>query len=271
MTCPVCFENLVKVSSFPKASMLSKTKQQDRQHVRHYNSVLTLMLLRQFVPYPSTVHSTEQVRVRVLGTEVPHIYMGHMSHIYTQWWSLTRLGSHHGTSDKTGLAQRHRSGCAKTAPSPTNGNLNYHHLQRRLPLPGVCVPHSWLVALRAVAVFFGVWKSFTTSTLFFASPVADLVLDVLSRRRTRSCRLSKSDFRVRISAAAFVAHAVISAAQAFNSTVSVGRMASSELNRLGLGLRGFPVISPPRWGTGRYSGAFWGAGRRSLDAWPRSA
>ena len=117
-----------------------------------------------------------------------------------------------------------------------------------------------------MAVSFGVWKSSTTSTLFFASPVADLVLDVFSRRRTRSSRLSCSDFRVRISAAAFLAHAVISAAQAFNSTVSVGRMASSELNRLGLGLLGFPMISPPRWGTGRYSGASWGAGGPSLNA-----
>ena len=150
------------------------------------------MLLCQFVPYPHTVHCTEQVRVRVPGTEVPHIYMGHKSHIYSQWWSLTRLGSHHGKSDKTGLAYKHRSGCAKTAPSPTNG------LQRRLPLPGICVPLSWLVALLAVAVFFGVWKSSTTSTLFFASPVADFVLDVLSRRRTRSCRLSTFDFRVRM-------------------------------------------------------------------------
>ena len=227
------------------------------------------MLLRQFVPYPGTVHCTEQVQVRVPGTEVPHIYMGHMSHIYTQWWSLTRLGSHDGKSDKTGLAQRHRSWFAKTAASPTNGIFNYHRLQRRMPLPGVCVPLSWFVAPLAAAVFFGVWKSSTTSALFSASPVADL--DVLSRQRTRSCRLSTSDFRVRISAAAFLAHAVISAAQAFNSSVLVGRMASSELNGLGLGLRGFPVISPPRWGTGRYSGAFWLAGRRSLDAWPRSA
>ena len=117
-----------------------------------------------------------------------------------------------------------------------------------------------------MAVFFGVWRSSTTSTLFFASPVADFVLHVLSGQRTHSCRLSTSDVRVQISAAAFLAHAVISAAQAFNSTVLVGRMASSELHRLVLGLRGFPVISPPRWGTGRYSSVFWGAGRRSLDA-----
>ena len=89
---------------------------------------------------------------------------------------------------------------------------NYHRLQRRLPLPGVCVPLSWLVAPLVVAVFFGVWKSSTTSTFFFASPVADFVLDVFSRRRTRSCRLSYSDFRVRISAAAFLAHAAISRA-----------------------------------------------------------
>ena len=30
VACPVCFENLAKVFSFPKTSMLSKTKQQDR-------------------------------------------------------------------------------------------------------------------------------------------------------------------------------------------------------------------------------------------------
>ena len=191
--------------------------------------------------------------------------MGFKSHIYLVV-EPDKTGLHHGKSDNTGLAHRHRSGCAKTAPSPTNGILNYHRLQRRLPLPGVCVPLSWLVAPLAVAVFFGVWKSSRTSTLFSASHVADFALDVFSRRRTRSCRLSNSDFRVRVSAAAFLAHAVISAAQAFNSTVSVGRMARSELNRLGLGLRGFPVISPPRGGTVRYSGAFWGAGGRSLDA-----
>ena len=224
------------------------------------------MLLRQFVPYPGTVHCTEQVRVRVPGTEVPHIYMGHMSHIYTQWWSLTRLGSHHGKSDKTGLEWVCQD-CTlsnkqnfKLSPSPTTAAT------------ARCLRSTVLVGCSAGdGCLFRILEASTTSTLFFASPVADFALDVFTRRRTRSCRLSTSDFRVEISAAAFLAHAFISAAQAFNSTVSVGRMASSELNRLGLGLRGFPVISPPHWGTGRYSGAFWGAGRRSLHAWPRYA
>ena len=42
------------------------------------------MVLCQFVPYPGTVICTVQVRVRVPGAELPHIYMGFKSHIYTQ-------------------------------------------------------------------------------------------------------------------------------------------------------------------------------------------
>ena len=42
------------------------------------------MVLYQFVPYPGTVHCTVQVRVRLPGAELPHIYMGFKSHIYTQ-------------------------------------------------------------------------------------------------------------------------------------------------------------------------------------------
>ena len=103
VTCPVCFESLVRVSSLPKTSMLSKTKQQDR-HTRKALQLSTdthvPVSVCQFVPYPGTVHCTEQERVHVPGTEVAHIYMGHKSHIYIQWWSLTRLGSHRGTSDK---------------------------------------------------------------------------------------------------------------------------------------------------------------------------
>ena len=71
VACPVCFENLAKVFSFPKTSMLSKTKHKS-------------MVLCQFVPYPGTVHCTVQVQGRVPGAEVPHIYMGFESHIYTQ-------------------------------------------------------------------------------------------------------------------------------------------------------------------------------------------
>ena len=54
------------------------------------------MLLCQFVPYPGTVHSIVQVRVRVPGAELPHIYMGFETHIYTQLVE----------PDKTGLSQR---------------------------------------------------------------------------------------------------------------------------------------------------------------------
>ena len=42
------------------------------------------MLLCQFVPNPGTVHCTVQVRVRVPGAELPHIYMGFKTHIYTR-------------------------------------------------------------------------------------------------------------------------------------------------------------------------------------------
>ena len=82
MACSVCFENLANVFSFPKTSMLSKTKIQDR----HAHSTVTqhqTMVPCQFVPYPGTVHCTVQVRVRVPGAEMPHIYMGFKSHIYT--------------------------------------------------------------------------------------------------------------------------------------------------------------------------------------------
>ena len=37
----------------------------------------------QFVPYRGTVHCTVQVRMRVPGAELLHIYMGFKSHIYT--------------------------------------------------------------------------------------------------------------------------------------------------------------------------------------------
>ena len=52
------------------------------------------MVLYQFVPYPGTVHCTVQVRVRVQGAELPHIYMGFKSHIYTRSVELaqTTLG-----------------------------------------------------------------------------------------------------------------------------------------------------------------------------------
>ena len=57
---------------------------------------MKFMLLCQFVPYPGTVHCTVQVRVRVPGAKLPHIYMGFKTHIYT------RLVE----PDKTGLSPR---------------------------------------------------------------------------------------------------------------------------------------------------------------------
>ena len=54
------------------------------------------MFLCQFVPYPGTVQRIVQVRVRVPGAELPHIYMGFKTHIYT------RLVE----PDKTGLSPR---------------------------------------------------------------------------------------------------------------------------------------------------------------------
>ena len=55
-----------------------------------------LTWLCQFVPYPGTVHCTVQVRVRVPGAGLPHIYMGFKTHIYT--WLVE--------PDKTGLSPR---------------------------------------------------------------------------------------------------------------------------------------------------------------------
>ena len=48
------------------------------------------MVLCQFVPYPGTVHCTVQVRVRVPGAELPHIYMGFKTHIYTRLVELAK-------------------------------------------------------------------------------------------------------------------------------------------------------------------------------------
>ena len=60
------------------------------------------MVLYQFVPYPGTVYCTVQVQVRVQAAELPHIYMGFKSHIYTRsvepaqttlgYWCSTREG-----------------------------------------------------------------------------------------------------------------------------------------------------------------------------------
>ena len=78
------------------------------------------MLLCQFVPYPGTVHCTVQVRVRVPGADLPYIYMGFKTHIYTRLVEPDRLGSHHGKSDKTGVAHRNSNKRNfKLSPSPT--------------------------------------------------------------------------------------------------------------------------------------------------------
>ena len=61
----------------------SKTTGQAYKHgtAIHHQS---LTLLHQYVPSPGTVHSTEQLLLRVPGTEVPHIYIGHETHVYIQ-------------------------------------------------------------------------------------------------------------------------------------------------------------------------------------------
>ena len=120
MACPVCFENLAKVFSFPKTSMLSKTKQQDT----HANSTVTQHQIHVAV----SVRALPRHRA-LYCTSCGCVCQGLICPIYTWvlrptyipgWWSLTRLGSHHGTSDKTGLAHR----CSnkrnfKLSPSPT--------------------------------------------------------------------------------------------------------------------------------------------------------
>ena len=92
---PRLFRKPEKVFGFPKTSMLSKTKQQDR-HAHSTKLSIKSTLLCQFMPYPGTVHCTVQVRVHVPGADLPHIYLGFNTHIYT------RLVE----PDKTGLSPR---------------------------------------------------------------------------------------------------------------------------------------------------------------------
>ena len=119
MACPVCFENLKKFSVSRKPPCFQKPNNRTGMHTALQLSIKSTLLC-QFVPYPGTVHCTVQVRVRVPAADPPHIYMGFKTHNIPGWWSLTRLGSHHGKSDKTGPAHR----CSnkrnfKLLPSPT--------------------------------------------------------------------------------------------------------------------------------------------------------
>ena len=95
MACPVCFENLKKFSVSRKPPCFQKPNNRTGTHTALQLSIKS-MLLCQFVPYPGTVHCTVQVRVRVPGADLPHIYMGFKTHIYT------RLAE----PDKTGLSPR---------------------------------------------------------------------------------------------------------------------------------------------------------------------
>ena len=119
MACPVCFENLKKFSVSRKPPCFQKPNNRTGMHTALQLSIRST-LLRQFVPYPGTVHCTVQVRVSVPGADPP-IYTWVLRPTYIPvWWSLTRLGSHHGKSDKTGPADR----CSnkrnfKLSPSPT--------------------------------------------------------------------------------------------------------------------------------------------------------
>ena len=95
MACPVCFENLKKFSVSRKPPCFQKPNNRTGRHTALQLSIKSTLLC-QFVPYPGTVHCTVQVRVRVPGADLPHIYMGFKTHIYT------RLVE----PDKTGLSPR---------------------------------------------------------------------------------------------------------------------------------------------------------------------
>ena len=95
MACPVCFENLKKFSVSRKPPCFQKSNSRTGTHIAPQLSIKS-MLLCQFVPYPGTLLCTEQVRVRVPGAYLPHIYMGFKTHIYT-WLA---------EPDKTGLSPR---------------------------------------------------------------------------------------------------------------------------------------------------------------------
>ena len=120
MACPVCFENLKKFSVSRKPPCFQKPNNRTGMHTAEHNSA-----------------STQRCCVSSCLTQAPCtvlykcgcVCQGLVCPIYTWvlrptyipgWWSLTRLGSHHGKSDKTGLAHR----CSnkrkiKLSPSPT--------------------------------------------------------------------------------------------------------------------------------------------------------
>ena len=95
MACPVCFENLKKFSVSRKPPCFQKPNNRTGTHTALQLSIKSTLLC-QFVPYPDTVHCTVQVRVRVPGADLPHIYMGFKTHINT--WLVE--------PDKTGLSPR---------------------------------------------------------------------------------------------------------------------------------------------------------------------
>ena len=95
MACPVCFKNLKKFSVSRKLPCFQKPNNGTGTHTALQLSIKSTLLC-QFLPYPGTAHRTVQVRVRVPGADLPHIYMGFKTHIYT------RLVE----PDKTGLSPR---------------------------------------------------------------------------------------------------------------------------------------------------------------------
>ena len=118
VACPVCFENLAKVFSFPKTSMLSKTKGQAR--TQHCNPASNPCCCVSLCLTQAPCNVLYKYGCVCQGLSCP-IYTWVLRPTYIPgWWSLTRLGSHRGKSDKTRLAHR----CSnkrnfKLSPSPT--------------------------------------------------------------------------------------------------------------------------------------------------------
>ena len=80
---PFVLKTWQKLSVFRKPPCFQKLNNRTGTHTAPYCSIKS-MVLYQFVPYQGTVHCTVQVRVRVQGPELPHIYMGFNSQIYTR-------------------------------------------------------------------------------------------------------------------------------------------------------------------------------------------
>ena len=119
MACPVCFENLKKFSVSRKPPCFQKPNNRTGTHTALSSASNPRCCVSSCLTQaPCTV--LYKCGCMCQGLICP-IYIWVLRPTYIPgWWSLTRLGSHHGNSNKTGLAHR----CSnkrniKLSPSPT--------------------------------------------------------------------------------------------------------------------------------------------------------